>query len=149
MIGKPKLANLSEEETFVCEENQQPVENLHCYDKLVYKNCAYVAESKRCARTCNSVAQLNDKTVVLIRKILFDTENDRVFLFVSDINWEPVMTLPQAVAMDRDDHCLRNVLFIHEELRFIKVLDLRIVCFRTKLPHCDLLSVLPNVRNRH
>jgi len=149
LVGSPLLINLSEEELFLCEENQQPVENLQFFEKLIYKNCAYVIEKKKCARTCNSVAQLHDKSVVLIRKICYDRDSDRVFLFVSDLNWEPILNLPDGVQMSRDDHCLREIQFVHEELRFIKCTDLKIICFRTKQPHCDLLSVIPNVQNRH
>lgn len=121
---------------------------MECYPKLIYKNCCFTDNLFRSTRYDNSVAQLNDRGIVLIRRILYDSVKDEVILLVSDIQYETVLVPPAGVRLQRDDHFMRKIAHINDEVRYIKCCDLNIVCFRGKLPSGDFVAPFPNVYNR-
>lgn len=149
LIGKPsENFNLSDEELFQCEMSGHVVDNLKGYPKIVYKNCCYTDNCDRSSVFDNSVAQLNDKTLVLIRRIIFDSEQDKVFLLVSNILFDTVLVPPPGIIIKKDDHFMRKITHVNEEVKYINYSELKIICFRATMPTGDYVAPLPNVHNR-
>lgn len=148
VIGKSEKFVPTEEERYQCELHEHIPTNLKCYPKVVYRNCAYTDNHDRSIRFNNSVAQLFDKSIILIRRIIFDADKNDIFLVASNVLFETILDLPPGVRLDRDKHFLRKITHVNEELRYVKCQDLSTICFRATMPHGDYVAPMPNVFNR-
>lgn len=149
LIGGSKEPVLSEEDVFLCEQQGHDVGNLCEYKELIYKQCLFSTSAVVSSWSNNSVAQLCDRAIVVVHKILLDRAQNSVILLVSNVNWESLHRLPTGVRLESKYHFMRKVTSIDEERRCIPVSDLKIICFRACFPHGDYVAPFPNVHNRY
>lgn len=146
--GKPAIFYLTQEERYLCEQQEHEIDNLECYKKIIVKECVFT-EEREGGRTDNSVAMLVDNSIILIRKILFDRESSVVFCLASVVNWEPTFVPPPGVRLAREDHFMRKITSINEEMIYVPSDDLKIICFRGNLQgEGDYVAPFPHVHNR-
>ena len=146
--GKPGIFHLTQEERYICEQQHHEIDNLECYKKMIVNGCVFTDE-RGGGRTDNSVAMLVDNSIILIRKILFDREKSVVFCLASVVNWQPNFVPPPGVRLAREDHFMRKITSINEEIMYVASDDLKIVCFRANLQEeGDYVAPFPNVHNR-
>lgn len=149
LLGKPKPNVPTDEELYLWQNEgiDTDVNSVEVYKKLLHKKTVYAPDSAR-RKTNNSVAQLNDKTLVLIRKILFDRIHSQIYLLVSSVHFETLLEVPAEVSLEPSEHLMRRITFVEPNSRFINCEELNIICFRATLPHVDYVAPLPNVMNR-
>lgn len=148
LIGKTEEFKPSPEERYQFENKGHVLENLVCYPKLIVKNCTYTDDQNRSTRFDNSVAQLQDKSIIIIRRIVYDSHKNDIFLLVSDVNFETILVPPPGVYIEKDDHFMRKITSINEELKYIEWSLLHIICFRATMPSGDFVAPFPHVFNR-
>ena len=135
-----------EEERWLCTRAGLDSGSCEVYSKILRNDCIFTPK-RRTGKTDNSVAQLNDKSIVLIHKIIYDRSQEKVFVFVSNVLNEPVLRPPTGAHLDINDHLLRRITHVEEEKWLLPCEDIYIICFRAQMDHGDFVAPFPNVYN--
>ncbi|KAK3910858.1 Halomucin [Frankliniella fusca] len=145
LLGRSSLFNATEEERWFCERLECNIMLCEEYSKIIKNKCVFTKQLQ--GTTNNSVAQLTDKRIVQIKKIMLDRPNEKVYLFVYIVHTESIINLPPGVQLDISDQCMLKVTHVGEELHCFPCSELNTICFLAEFQHGTYVAPLPNVFN--
>ncbi|KAK3922584.1 Halomucin [Frankliniella fusca] len=146
LLGNSSQFSPSDEERWFCDGLGYDIASCEEYAQLAKNNCVFSKPQPHSKRN-NSVAQLMDKSIVLIRKFVHDRLREKVFMFASKVLTESCISMPRGIQLDLSDHCVRKVIHVEDELCCLSSADLKIVCFYSECGNGNFVTPLANVCN--
>lgn len=119
-----------------------------CYRQLKKNGCHFGTSIGK--KTDNAFARLDNKKIILIRKILYHESSNNVWVVGSLVRCEPSPYCPHEVVRDHPHLVFQFIVkSIDEDINLFQVDLLQTVCVSVKTNQMHYLSPMPNIFNMY